>query len=334
MPSSSSPQSSFSTPLPRVAVVGCGRWGKNLVRTFHRLGALAALCDTSPEALVEALEVIPAEDPYPLTTTQFNELLSSEQLDGIVIATPSHTHAALASQALAAGKHVYVEKPLATTTADVEALMAQAQAAELTLMVGHLLLYHPAVHRLKTLVAEGVLGDIHTITSTRLNFNAARPDASVLWDLAPHDISLMAEVLGRTPMTLDRVDGVASGVDGKIDQARMTLRFDGYPPITGEVVNSWIYPVKAVQLSVIGSKAIALLDDAQPTNKLLILDRATGETTYPEVLTIEPLLMECQHFLHCIQSGTLPNTSAAQGHLIVALLEEAHKRLAPALTVV
>jgi predicted dehydrogenase len=212
--------------------------------------------------------------------------------------------------------------------------MDEAQAAKLTLMVGHLLLYHPAVHRLKTLVDEGLLGEVRSITSTRLNYNAARPDASVLWDLAPHDLSLMSEVLGRGIVGIERVDGVASGDDGKVDHARMTVRFDGSTRLTGEVVNSWVYPVKAVQLSVIGDKAVAVLDDAQATHKLTIVNRATGDVTYPEVLSIEPLLMECQHFLQCVQTGATPNTHAQQGRQIVALLEEAHQRLLPALALV
>lgn len=314
--------------VPSVAVIGGGRWGQNLIRNFYQLHALTTVCDLSEQVRAKA------ETDYPkiTTTDDVTGVFNNPEIDAVVIATPSHTHANLAMQAIQAGKHVYVEKPLARTAEDVDTLIKLAYAHGRIVMVGHLLLYHPKVIRLRQLVADGVLGDITAIHSSRLNTNPVRPDSSVLWDLGPHDLSMMATVLGMTPTRLISAHGQRVGADGKVDHARITVAFENNrgKAVEGELVNSWVHPIKQVQLVVYGTKAIAMLDDTLPTNPLRLVPNPTAESPpnaleeTPETLAMEPLAMECQHFLNCVREGDNPNTDANHARQIVALLEDAH----------
>jgi UDP-2-acetamido-3-amino-2,3-dideoxy-glucuronate N-acetyltransferase len=175
----------------KVAVVGCGNWGKNLVRNFAHLGALAVVCDQD----VRRLDKARLEHPGLRVTQDFQTVISDSAVKAVVIATPSDSHFPLARQALLAGKHVYVEKPLARDVSHATELDELATARNLILMVGHLLLYHPAVNCLKEIIASGELGELRFVRSDRMNFNTSRRDWSVLWDLAPHDISMMSYLL-------------------------------------------------------------------------------------------------------------------------------------------
>ncbi len=317
--------------VPSIGVIGAGRWGKNLIRNFYQLHALHTVCDLSPQHCSALAEQYPDLN----TTNDANDVINHPGIHAIVIATPSHTHFGLACAAIAAGKHVYVEKPLATTVQEVDDLIAVADKMDVQLMVGHLLIYHPAVIRLKQLIAEGALGEIYWLESTRLNTNRFRPDDHVLWDLAPHDLSMMSVVIDQEPTELINVAGTSTGPDGKIDRARMHVRFGD--TIQGEVVNSWVHPLKQVQLMVYGSNKIAVLDDTQPLGQKLTLypnptaspPPATLAEPIPitDVLDIEPLAMECQHFLNSIQQNQAPNTDAHHAREIVAMLEQASQRL-------
>ncbi|HMX46663.1 MAG TPA: Gfo/Idh/MocA family oxidoreductase, partial [Candidatus Obscuribacter sp.] len=189
--------------LPRVALIGCGNWGKNLVRNFHHLGALSTVCDSDQKRL----DFVAREFRGVKTTSDYDSVLRDSEVSAIVIATPSDTHFNLARQALLAGKHVYVEKPLARDVKHAEELDALATERNLVLMVGHLLLYHPAVNCLKDLIASGELGDLLFVRSDRMNFNMSRRDWSVLWDLAPHDISMMSYLLDCSSPEVSRVGG-------------------------------------------------------------------------------------------------------------------------------
>lgn len=317
--------------VPSVGVIGAGRWGKNLIRNFYQLHALHSVCDLSEDNRATLTDQYPDIE----TTPDANHIINNPAIHAVVIATPSQTHYGLACAAIAAGKHVYVEKPLATTVQEVDDLIAVADMMDVRLMVGHLLIYHPAVIRLKQLIAEGALGEIYWLESTRLNTNRFRPDNHVLWDLAPHDLSMMSVVIGEEPTELLGVEGTTTGADKKIDRARMHVRFGD--SIQGEVVNSWVHPLKQVQLMVYGTEKIAVLDDTQPLDKKLILYPNPTATPPPEalpepqpisdVLSIEPLAMECQHFLNAIQSGTAPTTDARHARQIVAMLEAASMHL-------
>jgi len=183
---------------PAVAVIGCGIWGRNLVRNFYNLGFLHSVCDLDPENLA----LVAAEYPKINTTGDFESIINSKEINAVVIATPSHTHYKLVKTVLNSGKHVYVEKPIATIAQEAKELTELASDSELVLMVGHLLLYHPVVNRLKTLISEGVLGEVKYVQSDRLNINYFKNDKSVMWDLAPHDLSMISYVTGKAALFL------------------------------------------------------------------------------------------------------------------------------------
>jgi UDP-2-acetamido-3-amino-2,3-dideoxy-glucuronate N-acetyltransferase len=308
----------------RVAVIGAGYWGKNLVRNFYQLGALAAVCDAQPRLELQA------EFNKVSWYTDWRDVLHHARLDGVVIATPSHTHFDIASQSLMLGKHVYVEKPMTTNSPDAEALLALSQKEDRVFMVGHLLMYHPAVNRLKQLIQQGDLGDIKAIQSNRLSFNPNRPDSNVLWDLAPHDISLACFLLDAEPDVIVSATGHRVGQDGRLDDVKATLGFPG--GIAVDIHTSWVNPVKQVQLVVHGTKATAVLDDVQTTNKLQVFTKASDghalpTPTLPDWLALEPLKLECQHFINCLTHNSRPRSDAQNGLAIVQIIEQIQAKL-------
>jgi UDP-2-acetamido-3-amino-2,3-dideoxy-glucuronate N-acetyltransferase len=313
--------------LPKVAVIGCGNWGKNLVRNFAQLGALAAVCDVDRVRL----ENVAREYRGIKVTTDLKSLLDDPSIRAIVIAAPSDTHFTLAQEALLANKHVYVEKPLARDVGHAQKLDELATERNLILMVGHLLLYHPAVNCLKELIASGELGDLRFIRSDRMNFNTSRRDWSVLWDLAPHDISMMSYLLDCGAAEISRVGGWDTLSDGLVDVAYLDISFnvDGRT-IPGQIRNSWIDPQKLVRLTVNGSLKSAVLNDAQAENKLT-LHSQTKEgrmvVEYPNYPDAEPLHLECEHFLQCLATGERPRTDANNAYLVVSILADVEKRL-------
>lgn len=312
----------------KVAVIGVGNWGKNLVRNFGNLGALAMVCDVDRKRL----ENVRREYPHVRVTDQFEEVLSDPQVKAIVIATPSDSHFLLAREALLSGKHVYVEKPLARSVRHAEELDRLATERNLILMVGHLLLYHPAVNCLKDLIASGELGELRFIRSDRMNFNASRRDWSVLWDLAPHDISMMSYLLDCQQAEVARVGGWDTQGDSLIDVAYLDITFrtmDG-GVVSGQVRNSWIDPQKVVRLTVNGSLKTAVLNDTQTENKLALhsLTRSGRMIVeYPAYADVEPLHLECEHFLECMNTGERPRTDANNAYQVVSVLSEVEDRL-------
>ncbi len=310
-----------------MAVIGCGAWGKNLVRNFAHLGALAAVCDADHGKL----EQIARENRGVKVTDSFHSVLQDPGVSAVVIATPSDTHFALAKESLLAGKHVYVEKPLARDVKQAEELDEIATRENLVLMVGHLLLYHPAVNCLKELIESGELGDLLFIKSDRMNYNNHRKHWSVLWDLAPHDISMMTYLLDCGGAEVSRVGGWETLGDGLVDVAYLDLSF----PIAGRVIpgqirNSWIDPQKLVRLTVNGSLKTAVLNDTQTENKLT-LHSQTKEgrmvVEYPYYPDMEPLHLECEHFLQCLSTGERPRTDANNAYQVVRILADVEKRL-------
>lgn len=315
-------------PMPpkpvKIAVVGCGRWGKNLIRNFHYLESLYAVCDLEWDVLNQLRRSYKGL----IVTNDYQALLRDPEITAVVVSTPSVTHFALCKAALQAGKNVYVEKPIAVNCEQTQELFSLAAETGLVLMVGHLLLYHPAVNRLKQLIKEGVLGEIKYIQSDRLNFNPFRQDRSVLWDLAPHDLSMMCYILDEEPEGILSVNGHRTDKDGLIDVAHLELRFAS--GIGGHIHNSWIHPTKQVRLVVRGSDKTAILDDTLDKGKLRIFSRDQEQTPleeFPEYLTIEPLKLECQHFINCIQYQKIPKTDGVNGYQVVKVLELAEKML-------
>ena len=305
----------------KIAVVGCGHWGKNLVRNFYELGVLTAVCDSN----LSSLEMVKNNYPGVTVTNDYNELFNQEfEIDGLVIATPSSTHYELAKQALLAGKNLYVEKPLASSLKEAEELQKLALDRGLVLMVGHLLLYHPAVNKLKTLISQGYLGEIQYINSDRRNFNRnQRRDLNVMWDLAPHDFSMMTYLLSCEPEVITSARGWASADDGVVDVVHIDFIFPNN--IGGHIHNSWLDPQKQALLTVNGSEKTAVLNDTFKENKLEIDIRlADGSITVekPVYSNDEPLRLECKHFLDCIAHRQVPTSDGMNGSQIVKFLEQ------------
>jgi len=306
----------------KLAVIGCGIWGKNLVRNFYHLGALFAVCDTDSELLNE----IAKEYTDVICTDKLDNILKDSDINGVVVATPSHTHYAIAKKSLLAGKNVYVEKPLATSAKDASELNELALEKGLVLMVGHLLLYHPAVNRLKSLIKQNILGEITYVQSDRLNVNHFRNDRSVMWDLAPHDISMVSYVTNSKPVKIASAVGYASDYDKVIDIVHIDIDYENN--FSAHISSSWIHPEKRVLLMVKGTKATAILDDTAVTNKLHIYDNNSASVNtvdYPEYLDIEPLKLECQHLITCVQKGIKSRSDGENGYETVKFLEEAEK---------
>lgn len=306
----------------KVAVIGCGMWGKNIVRNFYNLNALKMVCDLDQENLKKITE---GYNEITLTS-DFNDIINDPEITGVAVVTPSHTHFKIVKAMLEAGKNVYVEKPISTVAQEAKDLMDLANEKGLVLMVGHLLLYHPAVNRLKMLIEEGTLGDIVYAQSDRLNVNYHKNDRSVMWDLAPHDVSMVDYVTGKTPKRVISAVGCSSDKDDIMDITHLTLEYeDG---MVAQISDSWITPKKHVVLLVRGTKATAILDDTLPEHKLQIFDNkipANTQNIALDYLEIEPLKLECQHFLSCCKNGTKARSGGENGYEVVSILEEAER---------
>ena len=306
------------------AVVGCGIWGRNIVRNFYNLGALHSVCDLDNENLKMIQELYHDVE----VTNDFNSIILNPEITALCVVTPSHTHFNLVKKAILAGKHVYVEKPISTKASEAKELKELAEQMNVKLLVGHLLLYHPAVNRLKMLIAEGVLGEIKYVQSDRLNINYFKNDRSVMWDLAPHDVSMIAHVTGKAPLRVISATGAASEFENIYDITHLTIEFeDG---VIGHVSDSWIHPQKRVSLLVRGTKATAILDDTIQEGKLKVYDNKKGSQNEIEVfdyLEIEPLKLECQHFLNCIKNDKTPRSDGENGYMIVKILEQAESMM-------
>ncbi|MEP6910470.1 MAG: Gfo/Idh/MocA family oxidoreductase [Actinomycetota bacterium] len=310
----------------RVGQAGLGYWGPNLARNFGELADLRWLCDLSPDLLAEAS----TRHPHAQTTTDFDDLLSDPDLDAIVIATPVVTHYELAKQALSAGKHVFVEKPQAQTTAEAEELFGLAQEHGLVLMPGYLLLYHPAIAKLKELVDAGELGDVLYLYGNRQNLGQIRRDENALWSLGAHDLSVILHLIGEEP-----VEAWARGESflrpGIEDVVFCFLRFPS--GIVAHMHVSWLDPHKMRKLTVVGSEKMAVFDDMEPQRKVTVYDKGPvqrpatewqvreGDITIPKLAGEEPLRRECAHFLSLVSGEGDAVEPSRQGVAVVRTLE-------------
>lgn len=313
-----------------MAVVGCGYWGKNLVRTFSQLGALSAVVD--PDA--EQAAALAAQ--YDVEQRGLDDVLADDVVDAVVIAAPAKDHASVALRALEAGKHVYVEKPLALDVADAEAVVAAAQQRGLTLMVGHLLQYHPAFLALRTMVADGALGELRYLYSNRLNLGRFRREENILWSFAPHDLSMLLALVGEAP---DHVSAVGSTFlsDNVPDVTTTHMSFPSGP--RAHVFVSWLHPFKEQRLVVVGSESMAVFDDTAPwDSKLVVFEHGVtwdgltpvpvrGEPTPIPLEESEPLRLECEHFLDCVATGETPRTDGREGLRVLQVLDAAERSL-------
>lgn len=306
----------------RIAVIGSGVWGRNIVRNFYNLNVLDTVCDIDEENLKKVTEQYKGVK----VTKDFHDIINNDKITGVCVVTPSHTHYKMVKAMLEAGKNVYVEKPISTVADEARDLTKLAHEKGLVLMVGHLLLYHPAVNRLKMLIEEGALGDIVYAQSDRLNVNYFKNDRSVMWDLAPHDVSMISYVTGKEPVRVISAVGCSSDRNDIMDITHVTIMFeDG---VIGQISDSWITPRKHVQLMVRGTKATAILDDTLAENKLVIFDNFIKDNRQDiklDYLEIEPLKLECQHFISCCTTGKNARSSGDNGFMVTQILEEAEK---------
>lgn len=316
-------------PVRDLALIGAGSWGKNLARCFEAHGALRTIVVPAEEA-----EQLRVSFPRAVFTTKIADALSDPAVRKIAIATPSASHFELARAALAAGKDVFVEKPLCLHAEQAELLAEQAEANGRTLMVGHLLQYHPCVVELRELVKAGVLGELLTITSNRLNLGKFRTDENSLYSFAPHDVSLVLSLLDdRLPESVRCVGGswLKRGV---ADSTTTFLRFAS--GTLAQLYVSWLNPFKEQKLTVVGTRGMAVFDDTKPWSEKLVLygdymspDRRPPRTTgAPRVVAEhEPLLLECAHFLSACASGSPPRTDGREGVRVLRVLDMAQLSL-------
>ena len=313
---------------PAVGVVGCGYWGKNLVRNFHELGVLRVICDVqaqAAQALAQQYEV-PA-------CTAYSDLLRTRNIQGIVIAAPAAQHYSLARQALEAQKDVFVEKPLSLHVDEAQELTELAEANGRVLMVGHLLHYHPAIQKLKSLIREGALGKVEYIYSSRLNFGKLRTEENILWSFAPHDISAILHLLGEDPISVAAHGG--SYLNPQVADVTMTS-CNFASGATAHIFVSWLYPYKEQKLVVVGDQQMAVFDDTAPSRKLVLyphrvdwIDRCPvarrSEGRDVPIATDEPLRLECLHFLECIATRKTPNTDGRNGVRVLRVLDASER---------
>lgn len=325
-----------------VGVVGCGYWGPNLIRNFYENERveLRYVCDLLPEKL----KGISRRYPTVNTTTNYQELLNDPELQAIVIATPVRTHFRLAQQALESGKHVLVEKPMCMSSSECEALVALAQERKLVLMVDHTFAYHGAVKRIKDEIEKGELGDILYFDSVRINLGLFQSDVNVIWDLAPHDLSIMDYLLGQSPK-LVHATGACHAGNGIEDIAYITLTFENN--LIAHFNVSWLSPVKVRQMLIGGTKKMIVYDDLTPMEKIRVYDKGisvcepqkmdsgyvnsvsyrVGDMYSPVYDLTEALRVEVSHFVDCALHGKSPITDGSSGLRIVRILEAANNSL-------
>lgn len=323
----------------KVGVIGYGYWGPNLVRNLLevRSCSLLAVADLNGERLSHLHGCYPQ-----VTVTQDYRDLFAMGIDALVIATPPSTHFPLASEALLQGLHVMVEKPLALSTQNAQALVDLARKRDRVLMVGHTFIYNPAVQALKKMILSDELGSVHYIDTARLSLGLFQRDLNVIWDLAPHDISILLDLLGTRP-TKVWARGTACVQRNVEDVAYLTLEFPN--SILAHIHLSWLDPNKIRRITVVGSKKMVVYDDVETNEKLRVYDKGVecppytdsysafqfayryGDITIPYINFVEPLRLECQHFVECVSTGQRPQTDGQMGLEVVRIIEAAQKSL-------
>jgi predicted dehydrogenase len=321
----------------RIAVVGLGYWGPNLARNFSSIAGceLAWCCDASDEARARA----GARFPRARLTADLAEVLADDTVDAVALATPVPSHAELAVRVLEAGKHCFVEKPLAQSVADAERAVAAAQDTGRTLMVGHLLEYHPGVQHLKRLTESGELGDeIYYIYGNRLNLGKLRADENALWSLGAHDVSVVLYLADEEPWEV-AAHGESYVRDGVEDVVFCFMRFPS--GLSAHLHLSWLDPHKERRFTVVGSRRMATFDDMALEGKLKIFDKGfdqdasgygeyitrTGDIFCPQIPNVEPLRVECEHLVECLRQGGRPRSDGVSGLRVVRVLEELQRSL-------
>lgn len=318
--------------------VGLGYWGPNLLRNFN--GLAQARVKVSCDLDEAALRRVGGQYPGMTITTDYGELLSDPEIEAVIVTAPTPAHYELAKAALLTGRHVFVEKPIALAVSEAEDLAALAEARGRVLMVGHLLMYHPAVARLKQMVDGGELGEVYYLYASRLNLGQVRRSENAMWSLAPHDISVALHLLGEEPEAV-AAQGLTYLQPGIPDTVFLTLRF-----ASGRAAHihvSWLDPHKVRRITVVGSQKMAVFDDVDSTEKLRIYDKGVqrpaydsygdslslrfGDISIPRVDMREPLRLECQHFIDCIVNGQTPLSDGRNGLQVLRVLDAGQRSL-------
>jgi UDP-2-acetamido-3-amino-2,3-dideoxy-glucuronate N-acetyltransferase len=318
--------------VPKIALVGCGYWGKNLCRNFYGLGALTSVVDATESGQTTARSLAPDA----IISDNIEDILGDDQIQGIALATPAETHAELAIQAMCAGKDVFVEKPMALSISDAEAMQTVANETGRILMVGHLLEYHPAVLKLRELIDSGELGKINYIYSNRLNFGKVRTEENALWSFAPHDVAVILRLLGKSPIEVSACGG-AYLTNDIADVTLSNLRFTDNS--RAHIFVSWLHPYKEQRLVAVGDQKMAIFNDVNPLGEKLtvypqsvefdgtlpILKKEDAE--FIEHANTEPLREECAHFLECMKSRKSPLTDAKSGIEVLKVLHSCQESI-------
>ncbi|MFA5164043.1 MAG: Gfo/Idh/MocA family oxidoreductase [Candidatus Omnitrophota bacterium] len=320
-----------------LAQAGLGRWGQNHYRVFSGLKdcRMKICCDKSKDVLdkVAGKEAV--------KTTEYDNIIRDPEVDAVIITTPSETHAGLTVKALSAGKHVFVEKPLALKVEDAQEMLKAAEKNKKVLMVGHLLLYHPAVEKIKSYIDKGELGDLHYMYSTRVNLGQVRAEENALWSLTAHDISVAIYLTGRMPIEVSAT-GKCYIRDFVQDVVFVSLAFDD--KLMAHVHASWLDPHKIRQFTVVGSKKMVVFDDIEATEKIRVYDKGVdwtknygnydafltvrqGDIYIPKVDMVEPLKVECRHFVDCVKENKRPLTDGENGLKVLKVLAAAQESL-------
>jgi predicted dehydrogenase len=319
-----------------VGVVGLGYWGPNLARNFDRLpsASLRWICDASEQSRARWAPQFPDARP----TASLDEMLADPELDAVAVATHVPSHAEVATAVLEADKHCFVEKPLAQSVAEAEAVAEAARSAGRVLMVGHLLEYHPGVEKLKEIADAGDLGDIHYVYSNRLNLGKLRADENALWSLGAHDVSVILRLAGEEPTEV-HAHGESYMRQGVEDVVFCYLRFPS--GLAAHLHLSWLDPHKERRFTVVGSKRMATFDDMELERKVTVYDKGfdqdfesygeyiarSGDIWSPRISNEEPLRIECTHFVDCVRTGAEPRSGARSGVAVVRVLESLQRSL-------
>ncbi len=319
----------------KIGVIGCGYWGPNLIRNFNKTSGceMTICCDMQDDRLARIKSLFPH-----IETTKNHEDLLNSDLDAVAIATPVWTHYPLAKSFLEAGKHVFVEKPLTPSSEECQELIELAASKNLVLMVGHTFEYTAAVNKIKEIVESGELGDILYVNSTRVNLGLFQQDINVIWDLAPHDISIITYVLEQEPTKVN-AQGMSHFKEGIEDVAMTTMTFDS--GTIAFIRNSWIDPNKVRSMIFVGSKKMLVYDDLSPNEKIKIYDKGVEKPAYydnfaefqfsyrygdiyiPRINEREALSTECGHFVECITEKQTPRSDGHSGLRVIRIIEAA-----------
>ncbi len=329
----------MSKPI-NVAVVGCGYWGPNLIRNFSALPdcQVKYVCDLDAKRLAHMKRLYPAVE----TTREFETLIGDKELDAVAIATPVHLHYDLAKKSLSAGKHTFIEKPMTQTSEQSNELVQIAAKKKLTLMVGHTFIYSAPVRRIREIISSGDIGEIQYVSSRRLNLGLFQKDINVAWDLAPHDIAIILYLLGKPPVSVN-CQGKAHINKDIEDVTNMSLDFENGGFAT--IHSSWLDPNKIREMVIVGSQRMIVYNDNEPLEKIKIYDKRVeapphydtfaefqysyhyGDMIAPYIKQTEPLKVETQHFLDCIQTGKTPESSGMDGLRVIQILEASSRSL-------